>query len=159
MAEVHHLLAVDIGLHTGLALFSSEGELLWYRSHHLPSPAKLKKLIASLLRQPPRPTLLYLEGGGYLAEIWLKEAERLGLQVHQIQAEHWRRRLFYRRQHSTRSQAKKEADSAAREVIRILGKKNPTSLRHDAAEAVLIGLFGLLEQQWLVDWPPQTTKS
>ena len=73
----HYLLAVDVGLHTGLALFSENAKLLWYRSHHISSPAKLKKVIGKLLRDEPRPTHLLLEGGGPLAELWLCEADKL----------------------------------------------------------------------------------
>ncbi len=153
MTRTQLLLAVDIGLHTGLALFSSEQKLLWYRSHHLPSPLKLKKMVSTLLRQTPCPTHIYLEGGGPLAAIWIREAEDLALTIRQIQAEQWRRRLFYRRQHANRSQAKKEADGLARQVIAHFGSRQPTSLRHDTAEAVLIGLYGMLELGWLPDWP------
>ena len=154
MAEnLHYLLAVDIGLHTGLAFFSSDRELLWYRSHHVPNPATLKKLVASVLRQQPRPTHLYLEGGGQLADIWIKDAEKLAIPARQLQAHHWRPKFFYQRQHSNRNTAKKEADTLARQVIAKLGGKKPTSLRHDAAEAVLIGLFALIELGWIPEWP------
>ncbi|SHJ73181.1 hypothetical protein SAMN02745165_03038 [Malonomonas rubra DSM 5091] len=151
--KLHHLLAVDVGLHTGLALFSENAELLWYRSHHLSSPAKLKKVIGKLLREQPRPTHVLLEGGGPLAELWITEADKLSIETTQIHAQQWRNRLFYSRQHRSGSQAKREADGLARQVIEQLGGKKPTSLRHDTAEAILIGLFGLLELGWLVQWP------
>ncbi len=151
--QLSYLLAVDVGLHTGLALFSSKPELLWYRSHHLASPQKLKKMVAGLLRQPPAPTHIYLEGGGKLSYIWIKEANNLAIPVSQLQAEDWRRRFFYARQHPDRQRAKKEAEKTAREVIIQFSTRQPKSLRHDTAEAVLIGLFGLLELQWLADWP------
>ena len=148
-----HLLAVDVGLHTGLALFSEQPQLLWYRSHHLSSPAKLKKLIGKLLREQPRPTHLLLEGGGPLADLWLLEAEKLSLPAEQIHAQQWRQQLFYARQHRNGPQAKREADGMARQVIEQLGSKRPTGLRHDTAEAILIGLYGLLNLGWLQSWP------
>ncbi len=154
MASPAHLLAVDLGLHTGLALFSAEPQLLWYRSHHLPNPQKLKKMIASLLRQSPQPAYIYIEGGGQLAELWSKEAARLAIPIKQIQAEQWRRQLFFDRQHANGPLAKREADGLARQVIDRLGIKQPTGLRHDTAEAILIGLYGLLELNWLAAWPP-----
>ena len=110
-----HLLAVDVGLHIGLALFSEERRLLWYRSH-VSSPAKLKKVIGKLLREDPRPNYLYLEGGGPLADIWLREAEKLSIAAVQIHAQQWRERLFYARQHRSGTQAKKDADGVARQV-------------------------------------------
>ncbi|MBN2791961.1 MAG: hypothetical protein JXQ81_05575 [Desulfuromonadales bacterium] len=149
----NHLLAVDVGLHTGLALFSEEPQLIWYRSHHLASPQKLKKMLAKLLRDTPRPTHIYLEGGGPLAELWLHEADKLALNIKQIAAERWRERLLYARQQTSGHQAKKEADGLARQVIVALGGKKPTQLRHDTAEAILVGLYGLLELGWLSAWP------
>ena len=154
----NYLLAVDVGLHTGLALFSEEAQLLWYRSHHFSSATKLKRVIGKLLRDEPRPTHLLLEGGGPLTELWVAEAQKLALTSEQIHAQQWRERLFYARQHRSGPQAKREADSLARQVIEQLGSKKPTSLRHDTAEAILIGLYGLLTLGWLAEWPPKDNK-
>lgn len=153
MPAACHLLAVDVGLHTGLALFDEAAQLLWYRSHHLSSPQKLKKIIAKLLRDTPHPTHIYLEGGGPLADLWIRDAERLSINIRQIQAEEWRKRLLYPRQHLSGPQAKREAGELARLAINELGGNKPTQLRHDTAEAVLVGLFGLLELGWLESWP------
>ncbi|MBC8076709.1 MAG: hypothetical protein H7Y32_11595, partial [Chloroflexales bacterium] len=43
----------------------------------------------------------------------------------------------------------------ARRVIAWAGAPRPTSLRHDAAEAILIGLWGALEVGWLPALPPE----
>lgn len=147
------LLAVDVGLQTGLAMFAEPAHLLWYRSQHLADPIKLKKLIRGLLREPPRPNHLFLEGGGRLADLWQREAQHLGIVVHEVQAEDWRRRLFYARQRGRRALAKQEADKLARQVITACGGKQPTSLRHDAAEAILTGFYGLLKLGWIDGWP------
>jgi hypothetical protein len=40
-------------------------------------------------------------------------------------------------------------------VIEWSGITRPTSLRHDAAEAILIGLWGVLEAGWLPALPPE----
>lgn len=149
-----HLLAVDVGLHIGLALYSCNSQLLWYRSHHLADLQKLKRLIAKLLRTPPRPTYIYLEGGGPLAEVWRREGEKLHLRLVQVHAEQWRQRLFHNYQHSSGAVAKREAKKLAHEVIDYLGHKKPTGLRHDTAEAILVGLYGLLDLGWLDRWPP-----
>ncbi|PLY00579.1 MAG: hypothetical protein C0622_08495 [Desulfuromonas sp.] len=143
------LLAVDVGLRTGLALFAANGRLCWYRSHHLPTPQKLKRLISSLLRGAEAPAIIYLEGSGALADLWLREAERRSIPIVQLHAEQWRKEFFYARQRSSGIQAKKEAGILARQVITELGGKKPTSLRHDTAEAVLIGLYALRREGWL----------
>lgn len=149
-----HLLAVDAGLHTGLALYNRGSQLLWYRSHHLADQQKLKRLIATLLRSTPQPTHIYLEGGGPLAELWQRETAKAGRIFVQLQANRWREQLFYARQHSSGRIAKQQALLLAGRVIDHLGHKKPTGLRHDTAEAILIGLYGLLDLGWLERWPP-----
>jgi len=152
-----YLLAVDVGLHTGLALYDDGSRLLWYRSHHLATPAKLRRMVAALLRQPPRPTHIYLEGGGPLADIWSREATKLELNINQVAAETWRSRLLLARQQKSGGQAKKEADLLARRVIAERGGKKPRQLRHDTAEAILLGLYALLDLGWLECWPDNRT--
>lgn len=148
-----HLLAVDVGLYTGLALFNRNAQLLWYRSHHPAGAPQLKRLVAKQLRTPPRPTHIYYEGGGPLAAIWEKEAVALSLMPVQVQAQQWRQRLFHARQHSSSAVAKREALLMAHKTIHTLGGKKPTSLRHDTAEAILIGVYALLELGWLERLP------
>ncbi len=152
---VPHLLAVDTGLRTGLALYCHDSRLLWYRSHHLADQQKLKRLIAGLLRSAPLPTHIYLEGGGPLAELWQREALKLERVFVQLHADQWRQRLLYNRQHPNGRVAKQQALKVAREVIDLLSHKKPTGLRHDTAEAILIGLYGLLDLGWLANWPPK----
>ncbi len=152
---VEHLLAVDAGLHTGLALYSRDSKLLWYRSHHLADQQKLKRLIATLLRSAPLPTHIYLEGGGPLAELWQRETLKLERVFVQLHAGQWREQLFYARQHNSGRVAKQNALKMATGVIDSLSHKKPTGLRHDTAEAILIGLYGLLDLGWLECWPPK----
>src|SRR4051812_27112729 len=70
------LLAVDLGLRTGLALYSSDGRLRWYRSQHYGKRASLRRGVHGLFDAEPDVTLLVLEGGGPIAEIWVREAQR-----------------------------------------------------------------------------------
>lgn len=81
------LLAVDVGVRTGIALYGGDGRLRWYRSHNLGSANRLKRAL---------PTLI---GDG-------------------------------------------------------TGVTHATSLRHDAAEAILVGLWGALDLGWLTAIPP-----
>ncbi len=154
-----HLLAVDAGLHTGLALYNRASQLLWYRSHHLADQQKLKRLIATLMRSTPQPTHIYLEGGGPLAELWQREALKLERVFVQLHAGQWREQLFYARQHPSGRVAKQQARLMASGVIDQLAHKRPTGLRHDTAEAILIGLYGLLDLGWLEHWPPKRRTS
>jgi hypothetical protein len=143
------LLAVDLGLRTGLALYDRDGRLLWYRSQHYGTRAALRRGVHGLLDANPEVSRLVLEGGGPIADIWIREARRRGIPVRQISAEDWRTRFFGPRDQEGRDRSKSSADALARRVIEWSGAARPTSLRHDAGEAILIGLWGVLEEGWL----------
>lgn len=147
------LLAIDLGLRAGLALFRNDGRLVWYRSHNFGSTERLRRGVYSILGEQPELAWLVLEGGGNLAEIWQREAARRNIQTLQIGAETWRQRLLYQREQRSGPQAKQTADELARRVIVWSHAPRPTSLRHDAAEAIMIGLWGVLTVGWL-DQPP-----
>lgn len=147
------LLAVDLGLRTGLARFEGDGRLAWYRSQHFGTRDALRRGVRGLLGSEAGLTLLVLEGGGPIAEIWAKEAARRGLAVRRIAAEDWRARFLAPADLADRDRAKALADGLARRVIERSGAARPTSLRHDAAEAILIGLWGLLDAGWPAAMP------
>jgi hypothetical protein len=144
------LLAVDLGLRTGFAIYDRSGRLRSYRSQNLGSNARLRRASASVLAAERGLDRLVLEGGGALAEIWAKEGERRGLAVRVIHAEIWRRALLFAREQRHGSDAKAAADGLARAVIAWSGAKAPRGpLRHDVAEAIAIGLWGVLDAGWL----------
>ena len=147
------LLAVDLGLRTGLALYGDDGRLRWYRSQNYGTGARLRRGAAAQLDALPDPAWLVLEGGGALAELWRREGERRGLGVLVTGAEAWRQRLLLAREQRSGAQAKQVADAVARRVVTWSGARSPTSLRHDAAEAILVGLWGVLEVGWLAAVP------
>ena len=138
-----HLLAVDLGLRTGLALYGPTGRLQSYRSKHFSSLRVLRRGIASILRESPPLGWIWIEGGGEIAEAWAKHAGLHKIALHQIQASDWRVGLMLPRQQRNASVAKREAGGLARKVIEWSGAPRPKGpLRHDAAEAILIGLHG-----------------
>ncbi len=147
------LLAVDVGVRCGLALYGDDGRLRWYRSHNFGSAARLRRAIPSILSELDEPAWLILEGGGTLAEYWKHEARRRGIRVRIVAAEDWRRRLLLPRDQRSGRDAKRHADGAAKRVIAWSGAKRPKALRHDAAEAILVGLWGVLAIGWLDELP------
>lgn len=147
------LLAVDLGLKTGLALYGHDGRLIWYRSKNFGTAARLRHGVHGLLSGIPDLRWIVLEGGGSLAEIWEREAERQQIRVRRISAEDWRRPLLYPREQVSGSKAKRSADALARRVIEWSAAPRPTSLRDDAAEAILVGLWGVLTLGWLERLP------
>ncbi len=149
------LLAVDLGLRTGLALFGRDGRLIRYRSQNFGARNRLKRGAYGLLRSESNVERVVLEGGGDLADVWAREAERQGIRARIIQAETWRRELLLPREQRTGKDAKAHSDTLARAVITWSGAKSPTSLRHDAAEAILVGLWGVLACGWLSELPSE----
>ena len=147
------LLAVDVGLRTGLAMYGRDGRLQWYRSQHFADPGALRRAVRRLLAEHAELILICLEGGGRLGEIWEKEAMTRGVRVRHVAAETWRSLILYERDQRHGRQAKNTADEVARRVIEWSAARRPTSLRHDASEAILIGLWCLLDAGWLKRLP------
>lgn len=147
------LLAVDLGLRTGLALYAADGRLRWYRSQNFGDAQRLKRAIPALLAEPGLAQLV-IEGGGDLARPWHAAAAARALPVLDTIAETWRARFLYPREQRSGLHAKHTAETLARRVIEWSGADRPTSLRHDAAEAILIGLWAVLELGWLHALPP-----
>ena len=93
-----------------------------------------------------------------MAEIWIKEANRRNIVLYQISAETWRKKFLYPREQRSGKQAKKIAGNLAKKVIEWSGAKRGPSLRHDAAEAILSGLWGVIKVGWLNDLPGEIKK-
>lgn len=147
------LLAVDLGLKTGLALFGEDGRLRSYRSTNFGSRERLKRGVHGVLAEIADLRWLVGEGDRRLFEVWEREARKHGAEGLLIGADRWRPRLLHPREQRRGRDAKETADLLARRVIDWSGAPRPTSLRHDAAEAILIGLWGVLEVGWLAELP------
>ena len=152
------LLAVDLGVRTGLAAYGEDGRLRWYRSQNFGNAARLRRAVPGLLREAVDVTRLVIEGGGDLARPWRAEAEANGVLVQQVSAEEWRALFLLPREQRSGAQAKRIAGELARRVIDWSGARRPTSLRHDAAEAILVGLWGVLSAGWLRALPGELVR-
>jgi hypothetical protein len=133
---VRSLLAVDLGLRTGVALFGDDGRLRWYRSQNFGTAPRLRRAVPGVLGELRDLAWLVLEGGGPLAEIWEREAGRRRIPVLRHPGE--------------------AASGRAGPPGRSTGpgrRARPTSLRPDAAEAIAVGLWGVLEVGWLDPLP------
>jgi len=148
------LLAIDLGVKTGLALFNDNGKLVWYRSHNYGNKRRLKNNISEILYSLPGLSILVIEGGGPIAELWKSKAFRHKLTTIQVFAEEWRKELFFDRQIRNGPMAKQNAIVMAKKVITWSGIHKPTALRHDTAEAILVGLWGVIKAGWLPEMPP-----
>ena len=146
-AEV--LLAVDLGLRTGLAVYGNDGRVLWYRSHHFAGTSQLRRGCQRILDELESTTWLVAEGDRRLFEIWDREARRRHIRTKLVGAETWRRKILLDREQRTSAKAKGAAYKLAHRVIEWSAIRRPTSLRHDTAEAISIGLWAVLDLGWL----------
>jgi hypothetical protein len=117
IAGVKSLLAVDLGLKTGLALYGEDGKLLWYRSKNFGTTTRMKRAVHSLLSEIPDAAQLIIEGGGGIAEIWEHGAGKRGIPVRRITAEDWRKTILFGRERRTGAMAKVRASQLADAVI------------------------------------------
>ncbi|MFA9428756.1 hypothetical protein [Egicoccus sp. AB-alg2] len=152
---LRRLLAVDLGLRTGFALFDDGGRLERVGSRNFGTRTRLRGGADGLLREAGSIQALVVEGDRALGDVWAKRAGRRGAQVLRVAPETWRARLLHPREQRSGAGAKQAADALARRVITTCGDARPASLRHDAAEAVLIGLWALLELGWLPALPAE----
>jgi hypothetical protein len=148
------LIAVDVGVRTGLACYDDQSHLRWYRSHNFGDAARLRRALPALLDETSDLRHVVLEGGGAIADAWESVARKRRLEVTRVSAEEWRSLLLLPREQRSGGQAKRVAGRLAREVIDWSGARRPTSLQHDAAEAILIGLWAALRFGWLRGLPP-----
>lgn len=139
-----YLLSIDAGIRTGLALFNETGKLVWYRSHNMGSLSSLKKAAYPMLKSIENLSFLVIEGGGPIVRIWLNAAIKLGISAQQIDATVWRRDILYQREYRNGSKAKASAIHRAQQVIDLSGAPSQNTPTHDAAEAILIGLWACM---------------
>lgn len=145
---------MDAGLRAGIAIYSGDGRLESYRSTNFGALARLKRGVYSVMRDVEGLTAVVVEGSGTYADPWLREIERRRVSGARVDAGIWREKLLLPRDRRSGVDAKEQADIVARRIIAWSGAPKPTSLRHDAAEAILIGLWGVLRVGW-VDAVPQ----
>ena len=145
------LLAVDLGLNAGLASFDTSGRLRWARSTRFGTKTRLKKAIPSLLA--PEIEVMVSEGDAGLRAQWERVAKPKGIQLLSVTPEIWRKRLLLSREQRTGAGAKKVAQVLALRLFDDANLPRPPSLRHDAAEAILIGLWAVYELGWRKDVP------
>lgn len=152
-AEPGGLLAIDLGLRMGLAHFDHDGQLLRYHAQRLANKAALKRHVYDVfIRHKPLAALI-TEGDASLAKIWHRLADKWGLRIIHIQADRWRDDLLLPRDASSgKAHAKAIAQHKALDVIaasQVASRPTRSQLVHDAAEAILIGLWGAHHLGWI----------
>jgi hypothetical protein len=144
------ILAVDLGLWTGLACYargdddggSRAARLVRFRSQHFATVSALKRAIPRVLDEAPGLSLLVLEGDRHLGDLWAKLAEKRGARVVRVAPEVWRPAMLLPREQRDGPTAKAAAVRVARGIIEASAAKRPrTALVDDVAEAIVIGAW------------------
>ena len=155
LGEKSRFVGVDLGLATGIAIFNRDGRLEGVRSKHFQSRDALRSAAGAILDEIQHVHSVIVEGGGELAEAWQRAAAHRGIHLRIVQAHEWRSKLYYPREHRNGPEAKAHAVKMAAQVVEWSEAKGVASgaLGHDAAEAILVGLFGVVEAGWLAEMP------
>lgn len=153
MEEEGGLLAIDLGLKMGLAHFDHQGKLLRYHAQRLANKAALKRHVYDVFIRHKPLCALITEGDASLAKIWHRLAEKWELRIVHIQAQRWRDDLLLPRDiASGGAHAKAIAQHKALQVIAasdVAPQPTRPQVAHDAAEAILIGLWGAHHLGWI----------
>lgn len=142
------LLAIDLGIRAGFAWFAADGALGWFRSRNAGSVPRFRAMVRHEIHTCAALSHIYIEGGGPLATAAEKAASREVLIVQRIAAEQWRAELLPRVNLHEGRNAKTSAVRLARAVIDASALPQPKTLRHDAAEAILIGVWAVRSLGW-----------
>ena len=154
LGEKSRFVGVDLGLATAFAVYDRDGRLVGVRSRRFQSKDALRAAARAILDEIPHVHGVIVEGGGDLAASWERAAEHRGIHLRIVHAAEWRRMFLYERERRDGAQAKAHAVKLAAQVIEWSATKGVTAeLGHDAAEAILVGLFGVVEAGWLKEPP------
>ena len=165
-SEFPLLVSLDLGLRFGWAFYTQEGLLIGYGSHHCGGRVQLKKCAYALIQSLPQGSEVWIEGGGPLLKFWSKPAVKRNFKVKTFHAHQWRTLCFGLSSSSSKSLSTKEAKSKAlvwaKYLIELqchqkkldsgsMGQKlkKVSSLRHDTAEAILMGWWALFQTGWI----------
>ena len=109
----------------------------------------MRRALTKVVREIDDLKHIILEGDRNLGAHWERAASYVGAEYQYVAPETWRPAVMPARARRSGPDAKKSADEVARRVISSAPRaKNPTSLRHDAAEAVLIARWAAEHLGW-----------
>jgi hypothetical protein len=160
------LLAVDLGLKSGLALFSSCGKLLRYEQFHFSKDdiqASSKNLMkewehdaAGIVANDPDScvsthiTHVAIEGAdSYLLRAWMDAANDIC--ILRVTPDEWRTELLIEKERTSGSNAKAASRLIARQVVEDFGvmPRHEGKFPTDVAEAVCLGLYVSNKLGWI----------
>jgi hypothetical protein len=167
------LLAVDLGLKSGVSLYNDEGKLLRYEQFHFDKRTLVETAIgileswedgaSSLLATNEedghsRPLLtnkithLVIEGGeNYMLRAWAEAAGSRRLCLLKVSPEEWRAELLIDKERTSGANAKAASRLIARQVVMDFGvmPQHEGKFRTDVAESVCLGMYVARKIGWI----------
>lgn len=141
------LLAIDLGLRTGWALYDTEGYLQRFESRNFGTRSKFRAGVPTILKTLPLAIdVVVAEGDRHLAKLWF--GCRPDWETELVAAERWRAKLLWQRQRRSGSEAKDVAIELAAKIIKEDRCGWSTRLNDDTAEAILLGYWAVRERGW-----------
>ena len=144
-----HLLSIDLGLRFGWSCFDQKTRLIAYGSHHCGQANKLGNIAYSVMKVLPSNSVVLVEGNSELYKHWQRNAQKFQIPIIQVYAEGWRHDCLSQKEQVDGKRAKEAAIRIAKTLIKSQSGQGSHSLRHDAAEACLMGWWGLKQLQWI----------
>jgi hypothetical protein len=162
------LLAVDLGLRSGVSLFNNRGELVRYEQFHFERET-LQDTAQQLVQEweedvnkesdgsDPRPwrvTHLAIEGGDpVFRDAWSEATEDMSLLF--VPPEEWRGSLLLDKEKTSGKESKAAARLIARQVVTDFGvmSLHDGTFKTDVAEAVVLGLYVARKLGWITREP------
>ena len=169
----HHrrLMAVDLGLKSGIAVYDENGQILHVENVRFIDPTQLEEGLQRLI-EPWQVSHVVIEGEDRkLYNIWKKTIERMfgggrneedeeeeeeeeeddmqpSVLVSRVIAEDWRRLLLTSKERRSARLAKQAASLIARQIVKKSPRLQDIGMTTDAAEAVLIGHYAVRVLGW-----------
>jgi hypothetical protein len=115
MSRLNDLLAVDLGLRTGFAVYNTSGHLTSYFNRHFVSLEELEDSIPDIL-DTKKISCVVVEGDSVVRGIW-ESAVLPDLPMEAISPKEWRRKILTKSEQQNGPSAKAAARLIARQIM------------------------------------------
>jgi hypothetical protein len=154
-SEHRCLLAVDLGLRTGTAVFDRNGSVVAVDTWRFHDPESLDLGLKEILTAH-NITHVVIEGEDRkLFYIWRRAIEKFeGVHLARVVADDWRRMLLSKKEMRDARKAKSAAGLIAKQVLKDNEDLRDKKLSSDAAEALLVGRYAVRVLGWITSKEP-----
>ena len=158
-SEHRCLLAVDLGLRTGTAVFDGNGTVLAVETWRFHDPESLDLGLTEILTTH-NITHVVIEGEDRkLFYIWRRAIAKFeGVQLARVVADDWRRMLLSKKEMRDARKAKSAAGLIAKQVLKHNEELRDKKLSSDAAEALLVGRYAVRVLGWVSSKEPSVKR-